>query len=134
MIRAVLQDARRFGESKLNLPRRLAVSIEDEEVNLSKYLLPSNEVPGVDLEVEKDKIVISLVNKKHSLKATNDSHQLKKARSQLGPVSKAELPMGEGEEVGAEQRLSCSQKICHMVTLPDGDGNDVAAASLQEVP
>ena len=132
VIRAVLQDSRRFGESKLELPRRLAVSIEDEEVNLSKYLLPTNEVPGVEVKVEGDKVVISIVNKKHSLNATYDSHQLKKARSQLGSVSEAELPMGEGEEVGAEQRLSCSQKTGHMVRLPNG--NDVAATSLQEVP
>ena len=132
MIRAVLLDARSFGETKLELPRCLALSFEDDEGNLTKYLLPTMEVPDVEVEVDEDSIVFSLVIKKHSLKATNDSHQLKKARSQRGPVSEAELTMGEGEEAGAEQRASCSQKTCHMVTLPDG--NDVAAASLQEVP
>ena len=103
-------DARSFGETKLELPRCLALSFEDDEVNLTKYLLPTMEVPDVEVKVDEDRIVFSLVMKKHSLKATNDSHQLKKARSQRGPVSEAELTMGEGEEAGRNRERPAARR------------------------
>ena len=94
VIRAVLQDARRLGESKLELlPRHLAVSIKDEDVNLTPYLLPTNEVPGIEVKVEEDKIVFSLVIEKHSLNVTDDSqssHHVKKARSLVSSASEAD--------------------------------------------